>query len=55
MYEACVKVYHLESDEVILLIEDLSHTKSISKEACVLSIDTEDEVISFNLSSMTKE
>lgn len=55
LYEEGVKVYHVQSGEVIVLIEGLKHTKSILKDGCLLNISTQDEVIVFNLSTMTKE
>ena len=55
LYEDCVKAYHIQGDEVMLLVESLRDTKSIRKDGCVLKIGTEDDEISFNLSTMTKE
>lgn len=53
--EDSVKAYDMQSDEVIVLLRGLNHTQSISKDGCMLKIDTDDEVINFNLSTMTKE
>jgi len=55
LYETYVKAYDFENDEQILLIDSLVQAKTISKEGCLLRIDTENESVDFNLSTMTKE
>jgi len=55
LYEDTVKAYHIQNDEVMVIIKGMQHTKSIIKDGCVLNIETEDDVICFNLSTMKKE
>ena len=44
--------YDEQSDETILLLEDVKNAVSISKKACVISVTCRDEVIKFDLSKM---
>lgn len=44
-----------QTNENILLLESVKSAKSISKKACIVSIECEREVIEFDLSSMSKE
>ena len=55
LYEDSVKAYDIEYDRVMMVIDDLKNTKSITKDGCVLNINTEDGMIHFNLSTLTKE
>ncbi len=43
------------SKESIVLLEDIKGAKRISKSACVITIECENEKIEFNLSKMKKE
>jgi len=44
--------YDEQSDETILLLEDVKNAINISKKACIISITCRDEVIEFDLSKM---
>lgn len=48
-----LKAYDPQSKETILLMEGISKAKSISKKACTLFIECENENIEFDLPSMT--
>ncbi len=47
--------YDEQSDETILLLEDVKNAVNISKKACIISITCRDEVILFDLSSLSKK
>jgi len=55
LYASYVKVYDLESDAETLLLDELQESQNISKNGCILSIQTASETVKFNLSSMSKE
>jgi len=44
-----------QSGDNIVLLESIKLAKSISKKACIVTIECEREVIGFDLSSMSKE
>jgi len=47
--------YDEQTDESILLLEDVKNALSISKKACIITITCRDEVIRFDLSSLSKK
>ncbi|MBU0721388.1 thiamine biosynthesis protein ThiF [bacterium] len=49
-----LKAYDPQSQEYILLLENIHMPKKISKKACIISIECEKENIEFDLSSMGK-
>ena len=55
LYKTCVKAYDLENDEEVLLLDNLVQAKTISKDGCILSIETAANKIRFNLSTMKEE
>lgn len=46
--------YDPQSKESITLLENIHMPRSISKSACVITIECEEEIIEFDLSSMSK-
>jgi len=47
--------YDEQSDETILLLEDVKNALSISKKACIISVTCRDETIKFDLSSLSRK
>jgi len=47
--------YDEQSDETILLLEDVKNALSISKKVCIITITCRDEFIEFDLSSLSKK
>lgn len=52
--DGILKAYDPQSKEVIILLEDIKLPKSISKKACTLFIECENESFEFDLPTMTK-
>ncbi len=55
LYDSYVKVYDLDNSEPMLLLQDLTQAKNISKHGCNLHIETATKNIRFNLSTMKEE
>lgn len=49
-----LKVYDKNSKENFTLLEDINNAKKIYKEACIIFIECENELVKFDLSSMQK-
>lgn len=49
-----LKVYDAIVDEEMVLLEDIFNAIKIKKSGCIISIEFEDELIEFDLSSMGK-
>ena len=47
--------YDEQSDESILLLEDVKNAVSINKKACIISVTCRDEIIEFDLSSLSRK
>ncbi|WP_373069328.1 thiamine biosynthesis protein ThiF [Sulfurimonas sp.] len=52
--EDALKVYDPTTKEQILLLDGVTDAKAISKKACTVTIECENEVIKFDLSLMQK-
>ncbi|MCW8895944.1 thiamine biosynthesis protein ThiF [Sulfurimonas sp.] len=49
-----LKAYDPQSEEVVVLLEGIVGAKSISKKACTLFIECEDEKFEFDLPTLSK-
>lgn len=49
-----LKAYDPQTKETIVLLEGIKKATCISKKACIITITCIDEIIEFDLSSMTK-
>ena len=49
-----LSAYDPQTDESIVLLENIYMPKSIKKKACIISIKCENELIEFDLSKMDK-
>ena len=47
--------YDLQTKETIKLLQDIKNAQSISKKACVISIKCKNNIIKFDLSSLSKK
>ncbi len=49
---SCLKVYDPQTQEIKVLLENLSSPEKISKKVCIITIKCENETIEFDLSAM---
>ncbi len=54
VYDEKLKVYDPQTKEIVILLDDIKGVKSISKSGCIVTINSEAEVISFDLSALKK-
>jgi len=52
--ESTLKSYDPFTKEAIILLEDIQNTTKVSKQGCVVSIKTTNEVVKFDLSLLKK-
>ena len=52
--DSTLKAYDPQTEESIVLLDDISLPKKVSKKACIITIECENENIEFDLSAMHK-
>lgn len=52
--DAALKAYDHQSEESIVLLENIESPKKITKKACIISVECENWTIEFDLSAMSE-